>query len=211
MTAEFFTIRVSIAALIISGTTLWFALLRRGIAKMTRPTQIYFGPDGSDLKNPKVYVRTLLYSTSQRGIVIENLYVQLSRDQSKQSFSIWVHGNGNGLTRGSGLFVGQQGVAVAHHFLAPPDSNSFEFSVGEYLIEIFAKVIGDDHAKLMFAATLNIDKEEAASLRDKNVGIYFDWGPHTNKYHSHLDRTPEKSPLLAAIARNLALDLEETK
>jgi hypothetical protein len=211
MAAEFFTIPVSIVALAVSCTTLWFTLFRRGEVKVTRPTQIYFGPDGGDKKSSKIYIRSLLYSTSQRGIVIENMYVRVSRGQAKQSFSIWVHGTNSGLTRGSGLFVGQQGVAVPHHFLLPPDADNFEFGSGEYLIEVFIKSVGVEEAKKMFETTLAIDKDEAVALKDKNVGIYFDWGPHSNKYHSYLDKKAEKDPAMANILKGMMLEMKDEK
>ncbi len=57
------SIVVSILALTISVVTAWLTLFRRGTVRMTRPTAIYFGADGSVDRSPKVYLRTLLYST----------------------------------------------------------------------------------------------------------------------------------------------------
>jgi hypothetical protein len=58
---------VSTLALTISMVTAWLTLFRRGTVRMTRPTAIYFGADGSVDSSPKVYLRTLLYSTAKRG------------------------------------------------------------------------------------------------------------------------------------------------
>jgi len=49
---------VSILALTISVVTAWLTLFRRGTVRMTRPTAIYFGADGSASSSPKVYLRT---------------------------------------------------------------------------------------------------------------------------------------------------------
>jgi hypothetical protein len=87
---------------------------------MTQPTVIFFGPDTprarEDTPLPKVFLRTLLFSTSKRGRVIESMHVALSRNETHQNFNIWVYGDEK-LVRGSGLFVGETGVAATHHFL----------------------------------------------------------------------------------------------
>ncbi|MDX6383145.1 MAG: hypothetical protein QOK48_718 [Blastocatellia bacterium] len=99
---------------------------------MTQPTVVFFGPDGSrfDSNKNKVYLRTLLYSTAKRGPVLESLHVSLQRNESKQNFNIWVYGEKGNLTRGSGLFVAQDGVTFDHHFLLPDDGADFQFLSG---------------------------------------------------------------------------------
>ena len=59
----------------------------------------------------KNYLRSLLFSTSRRGRIIESMHVALSRNETHQNFNIWVHGDEK-LVRGSGLFVGESGVAA---------------------------------------------------------------------------------------------------
>jgi hypothetical protein len=34
---------------------------------------------------------------------------------------------------------------------------------------------------------------EAESLKHENAGIYFDWGPDSKRYHSHIEAKPAKS------------------
>ena len=91
---------------------------------MTKPTVIFFGPDGGSVvgrkRQLKVFLRTLLFSTSRRGQTLESFHVNLQRGESKQNFSIWVYGDDR-LTRGSGLFVPREGVACNHHFLLLDD------------------------------------------------------------------------------------------
>lgn len=100
---------------------------------MTQLTVIFFGQDtpraGDQPALPKVYLRTLLFSTSKRGRVIECMWVALSRNETRQNFNVWVYGDEK-LVRGSGLFVGEAGVEANHHFLAPRDENSFRFAEG---------------------------------------------------------------------------------
>ena len=100
---------ISGLALCISLATAWVTLFRRGDLKMTQPTVIYFGPDadqpGGENPSPKVYLRTLLFSTGKRGRMIESLHVRIERGETAQNFNIWVYGEEK-LSRGSGLFVG---------------------------------------------------------------------------------------------------------
>jgi hypothetical protein len=112
---EFVTVAISVLALAVSVSTLWLSHFRRGKLKMTHPTVVYFGPDSGEGEISKIYLRSLLYSTGNRGTVIENLFVRLRRGETQQNFNIWVHGEKE-LVRGSGLFVGQDGIVTNHHF-----------------------------------------------------------------------------------------------
>lgn len=102
------SIGISLFALVVSVATAWVTWFRKGELRMTQPTVIFFGPDGSSRpgqrRHLKVFLRTLLYSTSRRGQTVESLHVNLQRGESRQNFSIWVYGDER-LARGSGLFV----------------------------------------------------------------------------------------------------------
>src|SRR5947199_1179157 len=99
------SITVAVLSLAISAGTAWLTLFRRGTVKMTQPTIIFFGPDmprsRSDTPIPKIFLRTLLFSTSKRGRVIESMHVAVSRNETHQNFNIWVYGDDK-LVRGSG-------------------------------------------------------------------------------------------------------------
>ncbi|MBV8810659.1 MAG: hypothetical protein JO033_18475 [Acidobacteriaceae bacterium] len=114
---------------------------------MTQPTVIFFGPDvpraREDAPSPKVYLRTLLFSTSKRGRVIESMHVAWWRNETHQNFNIWVYGEREKLVRGSGLFAGETGVAANHHFLTPTDS-TFQFTEGQYRLDVFARLPGNN-------------------------------------------------------------------
>src|SRR5437773_118758 len=107
------SLTISVLALCISAVTAWLTLFRT--VKMTQPTVIFFGPDNPTSRDepplPKVFLRTLLFATARRGRVVESMHVALSRNETQQNFNIWVYGDEK-LVRGSGLFVGETGIAV---------------------------------------------------------------------------------------------------
>jgi hypothetical protein len=156
---------------------------------MTRPTVIFFGPDGSGSKHNKIFIRTLLYSTSDRGQYIENMFIRLHRGESIQNFNIWVYDD-KGLVRGSGLFVDKSGIASNHHFLLPKDEENYSFQSGEYLLEVFVETVAR-RPKKIFEQNLHLDNEQAKDILSKNAGIYFDWAPNTQSYLSHIDIRPK--------------------
>jgi hypothetical protein len=189
------SIAISVLALVVSGTTAWLTLFRRDTVIMTQPTVIYFGPDAprsrEDIPLPKIYLRSLLFSTSKRGRIIESMQVSLARNEMHQNFNIWVHGDEK-LVRGSGLFVGESGVAANHHFLTPKDGSSFQFSSGRYRLDVYARLLGDRKRTLLFSQDLEIGPDVAATLQEPGTGVYFDWGPD----HRATCRTSKSARLL---------------
>ena len=191
--ADPITLSLAVLALAISATTAWLTLFRRGTIKMTQPTVIFFGPDAPRTNekgsSPKIFLRCLLFSTSKRGRVIESMHVTLSRNETRQNFNIWVCGDEK-LVRGSGLFVGETGVSANHHFLTPKDGSSFIFSDGTYHLQVFARLLGDQENKLLFAQLLEIKREVSIALEEPGTGLYFDWGPDSSRYLSHIEKRP---------------------
>ena len=187
------SLTISVFALCISAVTAWLTLFRRGTVKMTQPTVIFFGPDNPTSRDepppPKVFLRTLLFATAKRGRVVESMHVALSRNETQQNFNIWVYGDEK-LVRGSGLFVGETGIAVNHHFLAPRDGSSFRFTEGRYRMDVFAQLLGNGDRSLLFSQTLEISPEIAAQLSGPERGLYFDWGPDSSRYLPHVDKLP---------------------
>ena len=176
---------VSLAAFSVSMITAWFTLLRRGKLKMTQPTTIFFGPDGPE-GTPKIYLRSLLFSTGKRGVMIESVHLKVSRHETVQNFNIWVYGESS-LSRGSGLFVGEDGISTNHHFLLPKDGSSFAFSEGVYELELFAKTLGKTRSERIWSEKLALTQTSAQGLLSKGVGVFFDWGPDSQKYLQHVD------------------------
>ena len=184
------TIIISIAALVISAVTAWLTLLRRGTIKMTQPTIIFFGPDGV-AGPPKVYLRTLLYSTAKRGQIIENMYVKLLRGESSQNFNVWVYGEGE-LARGSGLFVGENGVATNHHFLLPKDGTGYQFLPGRYILAVYVSLVNRPKQLLLGKFSVMLTEKQAKAIAEKKAGVFFDWGPDLSDYQSHIDLRPDR-------------------
>ena len=185
------SITIAGVSLAISAVNAWLTLWRRGTVKMTQPTVIFFGPDTprsrSEPSFPKIYLRTLLFATSKKGRVIESMHVALSRNETHQNFNIWVHGDEK-LVRGSGLYVGETGVSANHHFLVPRDANAFQFGEGRYRLDVYAHLLGDSKRTLLFSQTLEVSQAIAAQLREPGTGVYFDWGPDSSRYLTHVDK-----------------------
>lgn len=181
-------ILISTAALFISGISLWLSQIRVGKIRLSQPSQIYLGPDGGGTFVPKIYVLGFLYCTSQRGRCLESMFVRLRRGETSQNFPVWVHDGPVKLVRASGIFVGANGVGVAHHFLLPPDA-SFAFQPGEYVLEIFLRATGEKKPILAFECKLSVSAEEARLINSPMMGLYFDWGPDSQTYIKHVKST----------------------
>lgn len=202
--AEVLAIAVAAVSLCVSLVTAWLTFFRRGTVKMTQPTVIFLGPDSPRGKSPgsaKIYLRTLLFATSKRGRVIESMHVRLSGNEAHQNFNIWVYGERAQLVRGSGLFVGETGVAADHHFLPPPDMSGFAFAEGQYRLEVFAHLLRDRHPIQLLAQDLTISRETAQTLSEPDTGVYFDWGPDAARYFPHVEKRAP-SPDLESLLRD---------
>lgn len=188
-TIDIVSIIVSSLSLVISGLTAWLTLLRKGTVKMTRPSIVAFAfdpPKGT----PKVFLRTLLFSTAKRGQVVESMFVKVRRSESVQTFSIWGYGDKPPLVLGGGVHVPHEGVASYHHFLPPNDGTRYEFLPGEYVIEVYASILGGKSPLLLHRIQLTLNEQHAAAMRDKDAGGIFNWGPDSGKYLAHLDKAP---------------------
>lgn len=190
---NYISIIISSTALVISGLTFWFTRLQRGLVKMTRPTIIFFGPDGGGEKHNKVFIRTLLYSTSERGQYIQNMFIRLHRGESIQNFNVWVYDD-KGLHRGSGLFINKSGISCNHHFLLPQDGRNYPFVAGNYFLEVFVETV-DRKPKKIFEQHLTLTKEQQEEMQSKVAGTYFDWAPNTQDYFSHVDDKSRKKDI----------------
>jgi hypothetical protein len=185
-------IGIAICALLVSCLTLWLSYFRRGSIRMTKPSVIYLGPDssptGGKIDRPKIFLRALLIADSKRGRVVEHLFATLTRHETRQNFNVWVYGDDN-LKRGSGLHVSDVGLVANHHFLLPADNSDFRFRGGQYHLELFATLLGDQKPIKLLSQVLDVTDAEGSSLSSNMCGLYFDWGPQGNGYVSHLDRS----------------------
>lgn len=191
------TVGLSSVAFLLSALTAWVTLLRRGRLFMVRPSQIYFGSERGEQaergRRPKVYLRTTLFSSGKRGNIVESLYVRVRRGETVQNFNIWVFGEKQ-LSRGSALYVGEQGVASNHHFLLPEDGTSFVWLEGEYILQVHANLVPGQHSLQLHESRLALGDQDAAALRQGSCGVFFDWSPETKQYHRHIRQVPPSSP-----------------
>jgi hypothetical protein len=185
---------ISTLALAVSLVTAYLTLFRRGTIRMTQPTVIFFGPDGGSTEtnqvSNKIFLRTLLYATSKKGRIVECMFVKIRRGETSQNFNIWIHGD-ESLARGSGLFVGENGVACNHHFLLPRDGQGYQFRAGEHELEVIVKLVGDTRHIKLLTIRLSLAEHLASQLENSRAGAYFDWGPDSQNYHAHIDLKPE--------------------
>ena len=166
------SLAISTLSLAISAVTAWLNFFRRGTVKMTRPTVIFFGYDTVPRRRtPKIFLRTLLYSTSARGRVVETMYVKLCRGGSEQIFSFWGYGETNKLTAGGGLFVEQTGIALNHHFVLSVQHTGYQFVEGAYSILVFARVVGRSTPIKLYTISLKLSKVDAGTYLAGGVGI----------------------------------------
>lgn len=204
---------VAVISLCVSALTAWLTMGRRGRLRLAQPATIYFGPDGSREKSPKVFLRGLLYSTAAQGVVVEGMYVRLKRGDSTQTFPIWVLGDRAGdLARGAGIFVPKSGTALHHHFLLPNDGTTYTFLPGTHTLEIYARVVGKTSAELLVTLNLSVAEDMARTLRDEpSRGLYFDWGPDTRTYQAHVAPARRKDEMDGEIVPLLLAELAKPK
>jgi hypothetical protein len=209
------SLAISAGSFAVSAATAWLTLFRSGKLKMTRPTLFYLGPDGMTANdgqegNAKVFLRALLYSTSKRGKLIENMFVTVSRGEASQPFNIWIYREEGRLSRGSGLHVDQEGRALDHHFLGPPDSPDFKFTDGDYTLRVYAKMVRIERPKLLQEVSAHLPDSIAREAIASGGGAFFDWAPDLGQYYVHSRPPPTTAehqapdvPLAAGMRANV--------
>ena len=183
---EHLSIIISLIALTISGVTMWLTLLRRGKLRMTKPNVIFFGYDFVPKTTPKIFLRTLLFSTAAQGNVVESMYVKISRGEKTENFSFWGYGESHNLVPGSGLYVGKTGISANHHFVLSIDKPAYEFGQGDYKIDVYAKVFGIHAIAKLSTVKVSLTAANADALAEHN-GVLFELSPETQNYVGHLN------------------------
>lgn len=181
------SISISIVSLAISGATMWFAWLKKGRLRMTKPTIVFFGFDAKPVVTAKIFLRTLLYSTSARGKMVEGMYAKLRQASKEETFSFWGYGETRTLSPGSGLYVGQTGVAANHHFVLSPTRPSYQFTTGEYTIEVYARVVGQPRPLRLSDIQIALTVEQVTALATQRYGVMFELMPESEGYIGYLD------------------------
>ncbi len=178
------SIAISIVSLCISVASAWLTLFRRGRLAVTKPNVVFFGFDAVPKTTAKVFIRALLYSTAIRGQVIEGMFAKLRHGGEETIFSFWGYGETNRLVPGSGLYVGQTGVAVNHHFVRSVNEAAYEFAAGKYEIEVFARLVGRRSPSRLIAFDLTLSQEHADALA-RRCGVLFELSPDGQLYVGH--------------------------
>ena len=172
----------SFLSLGVSGTTIYYTLLRRGRLGMTKPTLVSFGYEAGNRPSAKIFLRTLLYSTAPQGRMVERMFAKLVRDGKEQVFGVWGHGWTTELSPGSGLFVGQAGVSANHTFTLSAHQPAYEFAAGDYTVQLFAQQVGEASASLLSEVKVAVDAAMARALGQRTTGVLFELEPETQKY-----------------------------
>lgn len=187
---ETYAFALSILALVVAILTAWFSLFYRGKVRMTLPSMVAFGYDdrgGNDGFNAKVMIRCLVFSTGERGQVIETLFAELHGENSDNTFTVWGIDTDTKLVRGGGLWVGKTGVTAWHHFVA---SNDFQFEADAYTVEIFARVHGSKDPIRLQTLALSLPTEHAPTRHDGTEQVWFDREPQSGDFRPRLEAQP---------------------
>ena len=171
---------LSVVSLLVSIIVAWRTLFRRGRLCMTQPVQIAFT---YEKEKPKIFLRTLLYTTGKRGYVIEGLYLKISQNDVVHTFGFWGYGERNELMVAGGLRINEDGIAFNHHFLQTDERSQFDFADGKYEISIYARIVNRRNPRLLSKVNLSLPATEASALRFKRIdGVLFTWEPDLSRY-----------------------------
>jgi hypothetical protein len=88
------------------------------------------------------------------------------------------------------LYVSENGLGCNHHFLLPKDGTAYEFLPGEYTAEVYASLVNNRTALLLSRLKLLVAQEHSSEIKNKDAGVYFDWGPDSMSYHASVDVRP---------------------
>ncbi len=191
---ETFAIVTSVVALAVSVTTAWLTFFHRATVQMTIPSMIVFSYDerGSRVGyDPKVMVRCLMFSTGERGCVIETLFARVRHGVSKQLFPIWGMDADNKLVRGGGLFVGKSGVVAWHHFVVSGDRVDFRFKPGTYELDVFARVHGSGRPVKLWSTVLSLPESCTPNQHDGREQVWFDQEVQSGEFCPRLESRGE--------------------
>jgi hypothetical protein len=180
---------ISVIALCISIFTAWLTILRRGSVRGTHPSFVAFRYDFVDKAVPqaKIFLRTLLFSTGKRGLVIECLFLRVSEGGRCEEFSFWGYGDKD-LVRGSGIFVPETGVVTNHHFNPLHTENLFRFSHGTYRLELVAKLVKRKRLVSLWDIALDIPAGAYDTSIARETSVFFNWSPEEQRYIGSIEK-----------------------
>jgi hypothetical protein len=189
---------LAVGSFLLSIITLWLTQFRRGHLKMTRPSLIVLIREMPSC-TPKIFLRTLLYSSAIKGCVVENMFLRVHQSFGAYRFDFWGYGEFEKLTHGSGLYVGQTGIAYNHHFTLARGSGEFVFWSGEYRMEVFATEARQKRPEKIMEVAFSVDGDQSAEFTQINDrAIWLEWDPDTLKYAGHIEVPTKGVPLQVA-------------
>jgi hypothetical protein len=186
MSLAIMSLAISVISICISILTVWLTLFRRGRLAMTKPAALSFEFENAPPMSAKIVLRALLYSTAVRGQIVEGMFAKLKHKDSSQTFCLWIYFEGKQPAVGSGLYVGQTGVAVDHHFLLSVNPPPYEFTSGAYEIEIFARLVGKLQPVKLSSASVSVADEDALVL-SRRGRLLFEINPDGQDYVAHAE------------------------
>ena len=197
------TIIISVVSLCVFISTASLTLFRRGRLAMTKPAIVFFGFDAVPRTTAKIFVRTLLYSIAARGQMIETMFAKLVHQGREQVFSFRGYGETSQLVGGSGLYVGQTGIAMNHHLVLSVHEVPYEFTVGDYVVELWVRLVRKRRAAKLYAIPISVTKEHAAVLARRD-GVLFELNPKDDSYLGHVRNKDGRRNSYRHIFSNLA-------
>lgn len=194
--AETIAIATAVLALAVSIVTAWLTYFHRGSIRMTEPSMVVFAYDPAGSRPgfvPKVMVRCLLFSTGERGRIIESLFARTRIAGSECTYPVWGIDDDSKLARGGGILVPRGGIVAWHHFVASSDRPGINFTPGEYEVQVFARVHGRSRPVELWSRMLTVSDAVAPTSLDGNEAVWFHHNPETNGFEA--SRAPAKKPL----------------
>ena len=178
---------ISVASLLLSGYAIWVTQFNHGRLKMTQPTLLCMKREFPSAR-PKIFLRTCLFTTGNKGRVIENMFLKVRQTQGTYRFDFWGHTENGKLTLGSGLFVGSTGLASDHHFNPREHSGAeFLFIDGDYVVDVFATVVGRGKVEHLSTLNFTVNSLQAAELiQIPTRELYLLWNADTHSYDGHV-------------------------
>lgn len=170
---------------------------------MTTPSMIAFGYDqrgSTGEHDPKILVRTLLFSTGERGHVIDTLFAYVRHGDVEDVFPVWGYDADSSLVRGGGLFVSKTGVTAWHHFIALEGGRGLRFTSGTYEIEVRARIHGSRLPVTLWSTVVSIPEAAAPGRHDGSDQVWIDRDPQSDEWQPRLESRPTRRGQLLSAA-----------
>jgi hypothetical protein len=198
----------AVLALAVSIVTAWLTYFHRGAIRMAEPSMVVFAYDAARSRPgfvPKVMVRCLLFSTGERGRIIEALFARTRVAGSEYTFPVWGMDADDKLVRGGGLLVAKGGVVAWHHFVASSNGPELTFTPGDYQVQVFARIHGRARAVKLWSHTLTVSQAVAPTSHDGREQVWFDRLPDADGFEARREsRAPANKPLQPTALRAAA-------